>query len=391
MAYHSRPITNSWQLVIQPCDAETFQHLSKLGFHLIPDISQLMYLTVQGSQLSEIFGQLSQELSEHSQIESRFALIHSDKVVAKKDFTQELLLQFLHARPLTTITTSVKYKWFFRILAEQSLLFRYQPIFHLNSGAILGHECLAYATEAQNQQLFTGQYLINAALATHSTLEFDELARELCIQAIARLGQDHTFFINLLPNAIVQNPRSLEQNFQQVIDLGLRPQRIVFELTELQMIQNPIELRQLIERLQSWGFGVAIDDLCSYVPNSHYCLQLHPDIIKLDRQLIHGCSQHPLQQILIKSLLTAAHDLGILVVAEGLEAIEDIQFCQELGVDFGQGFGLGLPAVTLQDPVSEPMSQVTPPLTPPEPTNRSTNSKSQFGVYPPSPLKALST
>jgi EAL domain-containing protein (putative c-di-GMP-specific phosphodiesterase class I) len=77
-------------------------------------------------------------------------------------------------------------------------------------------------------------------------------------------------------------------------------------------------------------------------------MAFQPDVIKLDRRLIQGCSRMSLQQLLLKSLLYSAHELGILVVAEGLEDAEDIAFCRDIGVDLGQGFGLGRPDVILQ-------------------------------------------
>jgi EAL domain-containing protein (putative c-di-GMP-specific phosphodiesterase class I) len=77
-------------------------------------------------------------------------------------------------------------------------------------------------------------------------------------------------------------------------------------------------------------------------------MEFRPDVIKVDRRLITGCSRHQLKQILLKSLLYSAHELDIHVLAEGLEDSADIDFCRGLGIDYGQGFGLALPERTLQ-------------------------------------------
>jgi EAL domain-containing protein (putative c-di-GMP-specific phosphodiesterase class I) len=329
------------KLLIQPNDLETQTCLGTLGFQPVPAVPLLLYRMVTKTQLKDTFLQLSQRLGETSQAASRF------RVTQLSLDSADLLLEFLKAQPLISITDSIKYAWFLRLMLQKGLFFKYQPIFCLKSGQISAYECLARAWNDRGQ-CYSGGNLIDAAIATQLSQEFDELARTTCLDSIAQLKTDCRFFINLLPNAIINNPESLEQNLQQVLDLGLRPEQIVFELTEVEVLAQSEKLPQLIERLRAWGFGIAVDDLCGCVSVDHYAMELRPDIVKLDRRLVHGCSQFTLKQTLIKSLLESAHSEGILVLAEGLETIQDIQFCQELGVDFGQGFGLGRPEAHLQ-------------------------------------------
>jgi len=330
-----------FQLVVQPSDAEAHSLFCASGFQPIPDVLQLLYLVVDESQLPEVFCQISQKLSEAGQADSRFILTRSPL------HSKALLIEFLHAQPLSSVTVPIKHQWFFQALADRAFVFKYQPIYNLASGEVSGYECLARAAQGQDQY-FNGQQILDAALLTQSTHEFDELARETCIDAIAQVSSGQTFFINVLPNAILQGPESIERNLLQVLALGLQPQQIIFELTEVEaLIQHP-ELPRLVQQIREYGFGVAIDDLGGQVALDHYFMAIRPDVIKLDRQLIKGCSRHPLQQILLKSLLHSAHEMDVLVVAEGLEASEDIAFCRDLGVDLGQGFGLAKPESTLQ-------------------------------------------
>lgn len=339
-----RPIdslTNQLKFIIQPLDLDTINELGELGFQKIPAIPQLVYQEVTETQLAAVFRQLSRTLTDASQAASRFLLTR----LPLED--NSLLLEFLQAQPLSVITNCVRNAWFFHLLLKQCLLFKYQPIFDLGSGEIIAHECLARALSEQGQYL-SGQQLIDAALSTKLTREFDELAREICLDSIAALNTNQTFFINVLPNAIINNFKSLEQNLEKVLALGLQPHQIVFELTEVEILAHCPNLPQLINRLRKWGFGIAVDDLCGCVSIDHYVMEIRPDFVKLDRRLIDGCSKHPLKQTLIKSLLHSAHEEGILVVAEGLEQRKDIECCRDLGMDYGQGFGLGRPELTLQ-------------------------------------------
>ncbi|MBD2095477.1 EAL domain-containing protein [Trichocoleus sp. FACHB-591] len=335
-------LSNSFKLIIQPHNPEVKQCLHGLGFQNLPNIPQLLYLAVTDQQLIEVCLQIGQTVSDESQLLSRCFFTRSPLN------SEGLLIEFLHAQPLSALTASIKYSWFFEVLINQTLFFKYQPVFNLSSGNVIAHECLARAT-GKNGAAFSGKQLVDAALSSRCVHEFDELARKTCLEAIANFNTEQTFFINVLPNAIIQNPQALAQNFQQVFDLGLRPQQIVFELTEVEALLDCPELSELVPWIREQGFGIAVDDLCGNVSFDHYFTGFYPDLIKLDRQLVHGCSQHALQQVLIKSFLHSAHELGILVLAEGLEDIADIEFCRELGVDFGQGYGLGMPELTLQE------------------------------------------
>lgn len=338
------PITSPLQrqkLIIQPQDLEISEQLCSLGFKKIPSLPQLVYQEVNNAELPKIFGKISENLPEASQDNSRFLITR----LPLED--RGMLVEFLQAKPLSTITLSVRHAWFLKLLLQKNLFFKYQPIFELKSGGIIAHECLARTTNSEGQ-IVTGKELIDAAISTQLTCEFDELARSTCLESIAALKTDETFFINILPNAIIRNPHSIEYNYQQVLELGLRPEKIVFELTEVEVLASCSNLPAIIKRLREWGFGIAVDDLCGCVSVDHYVMEFRPDLVKLDRRLIDGCSQHPLKQTIIKSLLHSAHEEGILVLAEGLENQADISFCRDLGVDYAQGFGLGRPERTLK-------------------------------------------
>lgn len=343
------PVSESLKLIVQPNDCETHLILHQLGFQKLKQVPQLFYRPVDGD-LSDLFVILSQQLSEGAQQNSRFIATRSPLD------SQAVLIEFLSAQPLSQMISLISHAWFFQVLAQRRLFFHYQPIVQLQTGAVVAHECLARA--ALQEQQFSGQQLINAALSMNLTHEFDYLARTTCLFDIAkwcrfRDASRHRFFINVLPNAIAQDPGQMEVTFQQVLELGLSPKQIVFELTEVEALQDHPHLPQVIDRIRAWGFGLALDDLGSNVTIDHYCTEFYPDVIKLDRRLIHGCSRYELKQVMVKSLLRVAHELEISVLAEGLQSQEDIEFCRTIGIDLGQGFGLGLPKASPWKPIAE--------------------------------------
>ena len=351
LLYPETLLTDPLKLIVQPHDLKTARDLGVMGFQPLPLVPQLVYRITTNSQLADLFLSLSQTLSETSQLNSRYCMTRSPLD------SKALLIEFLDAQPLNMITESVRHAWFLKLLATQSFFFQYQPIFDLQRGHVTAYECLARA-RCEQGHYFSGQQLIDAAQSLKLMREFDDTARAVCIEAIAQLGssQTHhcpdaaapTFFINVLPNTIIHDPDAFEQTFQQVVDLGLQPQQIVFELTEVESLLHSSELHRIISRLRAWGFRFAVDDLCGNVSADHYFMEFQPDVIKIDRQLVAGCGQHALKQVLLKSLLRSAHELNIEVLAEGLETLDDIEFCRSVGIDYGQGFGLALPERALQ-------------------------------------------
>lgn len=352
MIHPETPLTNSLNLIVQPHDQKTAHDLSFIGFQPLPLVPQLVYLAMTQSQLTETFLWMSQTLSETSQVYSRYCMTRLPLD------SKALLVEFLNAQPLSMITESVRYAWFLRVLAKRNFFFKYQPIFALQQGHVIGYECLARARCGQGRS-FSGQELIDAALALNLLREFDEAARTVCLESIVQLGlrpiasnapnsELPAFFVNVLPNTILHDPKAFEQSVQQVVELGLQPQQIVFELTEVESLRHNPDLHETISRLRTWGLRFAVDDLCSNVTADHYFMAFQPDVIKLDRRLVSGCGQQALKQVLLKSLLRSAHELNIRVLAEGLELPDDIEFCRALGVDYGQGFGLAMPERVLQ-------------------------------------------
>jgi EAL domain-containing protein (putative c-di-GMP-specific phosphodiesterase class I) len=324
-------------LVIQPDSGQTYEILVGLGFEVTPAASQLLYKIVEYKHLPDCFSELGQCIEEVSQTLSRFTITRSPLD------SQHLLVEFLDAQPLSNFVACYRHNWFLQLfLDNQEFFFEYQPIVEMSSGRVVAHECLIRAISAQGEYLSAGR-LIEAAEATGLIHEFDQAAREICLESIAALKTNSTFFINIIPNSILNHPHFMDDTVQKMKQLGVCPEQIVFELTEKEALNHRSKLAEAINKLRGYGFRIAIDDLYGDVASDHYLMELHPDIIKLDRRLVSGCGSYPMKQVLIKSLITSAHEMGIELIAEGLEDTADIEFCLAQGVDFGQGFGIARP------------------------------------------------
>jgi EAL domain-containing protein (putative c-di-GMP-specific phosphodiesterase class I) len=119
--------------------------------------------------------------------------------------------------------------------------------------------------------------------------------------------------------------------------------RVVLEITERESLSAVPEARDRIASLRERGFRVAIDDLgAGYAGLTSFAL-LEPEFVKIDMSLVRDVDRNPTKQKLIRSMTVVCHELGMPVVAEGIETIAERDAVVELGCDLLQGYHLGRP------------------------------------------------
>ena len=117
------------------------------------------------------------------------------------------------------------------------------------------------------------------------------------------------------------------------------------EITERATLEGVKGLEKRIEEVREIGFRIAIDDLGAGYAGLTTFAQLDPDVVKLDMSLVRDVEKSPIKAKLIQSLCKACRDLGITVVAEGVETVDERDRLIELGCDLLQGFLLAKPGI----------------------------------------------
>ncbi|WP_245872963.1 EAL domain-containing protein [Deinococcus planocerae] len=233
--------------------------------------------------------------------------------------------------------------WF--AAASEALHFHLQPIVALGSGEVYGYEALVRA-QWEGHLLGAGA-LLEAAAAHGQARAFDAHARRSAIrQAYPQLTGEQMLFINFAPGVVYNPDICLQTTFETCREVGADFSRLLFEVTESEAFPDLRLLKRILERYRAEGAQVALDDLGAGHTGLTYLAELRPDIVKLDRDLVRGLHALDPRVPLITALIRYAHDLGIRVVAEGLETVEEVQMVAELGADYGQGYFLGRPAET---------------------------------------------
>jgi EAL domain-containing protein (putative c-di-GMP-specific phosphodiesterase class I) len=224
------------------------------------------------------------------------------------------------------------------LLGQHQVSAVFQPIVYLNNGALLGYESLG---RGAHSELSTDPIeLLRLAEQCHLAAELSRSFRLQGIKESARLaGEPHLFF-NVHP-AEMANQSQLNGlcEFLAFVDDG---RSMVLEVHENVVADVPA-LRQLRDRMRALGVGLAFDDFGAGQTRLAELAEVPPDFVKLDMKLIRGIDQSRARQELVHALARIASDLGVQVIAEGVETPREAETCLELGCHLGQGFLFGRP------------------------------------------------
>lgn len=120
--------------------------------------------------------------------------------------------------------------------------------------------------------------------------------------------------------------------------------RLVLEITEHAAVNSYAELRRALRPSREHGLRLAIDDASAGYASLKHDIELEPDIIKIDRSIIHGLPRDRAQRSVVSAFVLLALEIGATVIAEGVETTADFKAGEDLGVDAAQGYLLAAPA-----------------------------------------------
>jgi EAL domain-containing protein (putative c-di-GMP-specific phosphodiesterase class I)/AmiR/NasT family two-component response regulator len=229
------------------------------------------------------------------------------------------------------------------VLQHKTLTHVFQPIQDLKTGAIVGHEALSrfpHPSFGGPGRWFEDAFNVGLGVdlewlaATSVMTYFDSAPPEMVLT------------VNMSPATVMH----LVEN--ELCPPALWP-RLVIELTEQVPVEDYPALERALAPMRSQGVRLSADDMGSGYAGFRHLLRLRPDIIKLDISLIAGIESSREQQALARALLAFASEVGAQVIAEGIEEPAELTTLQDLGVPWGQGYLIGLPA-----PLAESVSAV---------------------------------
>ena len=215
----------------------------------------------------------------------------------------------------------------------------FQPLVELTDGKLFAVEALVRCRwpEYKNPEV-----LIETSAEEGSIGRLGRLIREVAFERCKNLP----LFINVHPHEL--SSRWLVRPDDPI---NFHPYTVYIEVTESATLQYfglcSGVLREICSRV---GARLVIDDFGAGFSNLKRVVDLSPDVIKIDRDLVRGLDTNKRLQILFRSVVRMCKELGARVVAEGVETLEELKAVRDGGADFGQGFFLARPAFPIVSP-----------------------------------------
>jgi EAL domain-containing protein (putative c-di-GMP-specific phosphodiesterase class I) len=231
-------------------------------------------------------------------------------------------------------------------LEKNQLEMHYQPQVVLANGHIVGVEALMRWNHAQRGWIPPGQFV---PVAEDSDLihPLGEFALAESCRQIRAWGDAALAELRLAVNVSARQFRS--PGFVKAVERALRaaslePRSLELELTEGVLVESRDRTVAVLNSLKELGVQIAVDDFGTGYSSLSYLSRLPIDCLKIDRSFVSRAHQHGHDAAITQAVISLAHSLGLRVIAEGVEIVEQLEFLRMHGCDQAQGY-LFSPAV----------------------------------------------
>ncbi len=264
-----------------------------------------------------------------------------------------------------------------RALSEDRICVRYQPIIDLGSGELVGVEALARLID-ENGELVQPADFIGVAESSGLVTPMGERVLDLALDQLAewsRQGLDLQLNVNVSPRQL-SRASFAPGVFERLMERGLAPNSLCLEITEGAVVDATGPTLITLRRLRTYGVQVGIDDFGTGYSSLTTLKYVPADVLKVDRTFVEGLGTDPSDEAIVGAVIRVAHDLGRLVVAEGVETQLQVDALRRMGCDQVQGFRYARPvsAEHITQLVSRTITLPDGTVTLPEPSRADTPS-----------------
>ncbi len=222
-------------------------------------------------------------------------------------------------------------------IPDPDFTFAFQPIVDVATREIFSYEALIRGVHNEPASQILGQVL------PESMHRFDQEARIKAIFLATHLGIDCHLNLNMMPLSVVSSAESVRSTVEAANRTHFSVEHIVLEVLEGEAIGDQVRFAELINAYRGLGMMVAIDDFGAGYSGLNLLADFQPDQIKLDMKLVRSIESNGPRQAIVRAVGQVCHDLGIDVIAEGVETANEYAWLVRNGVRLIQGYLLARP------------------------------------------------
>ncbi|MDT7580938.1 MAG: hypothetical protein QOK35_2202, partial [Pseudonocardiales bacterium] len=232
-----------------------------------------------------------------------------------------------------------------RAMDRGELVLHYQPKVNISTGDVVGAEALVRWHRPQHGIVMPGAFV---AVAEHTGL-IGPLTRYILTAALAQVrtwseqGRPLTVAVNLSARCLLDEHLP-DQIAEMLAAHGVAPGLLVFEVTETAVVTEPLRAQQLLKRLSALGIRISIDDFGAGYTSLGQLKTLPISELKIDRSFVTTMTEDGRNALIVQSVIDLGHNLGLSIVAEGVEDEQTFAALAALDCDIAQGYYIARPS-----------------------------------------------
>lgn len=217
----------------------------------------------------------------------------------------------------------------------------FQPIVDIERQRVYAYEALVRGIANESA------YSILSQVNEQNRYSFDQSCRVQAITLASRLGLPATgayLSINFMPGAVYSPAACIQLTLKTAQSLGFPLDQLIFEITEGEEVNDPKHLHAIAQEYRRHGFKIALDDFGAGHCGLNLLAGMPTDVLKLDMELTRDIDREPRKQKIVRAIVQLCRDLGITVIAEGIETLQEFHTLHGCGITLMQGYLLAKPA-----------------------------------------------
>jgi EAL domain-containing protein (putative c-di-GMP-specific phosphodiesterase class I) len=229
-----------------------------------------------------------------------------------------------------------------RALSCDQVAMHYQPIVRLATGEIVGFEALMRWRHPEHG-FVAPDVFIPLAEESDLILGLGDFALREATRAASRWGASGDassgplVTVNLSAHQFL-DPALASKVEEALASSGLAPGRLLLEITEGVMLQDTTETLDVIERIHALGVRLALDDFGTGYSSLSYLASFESNVIKIDRSFVRHVHDGGRGDLLLEMIMNMGHQLGVTMLAEGIETSEQLEHLRRMSCELGQGY-----------------------------------------------------
>jgi EAL domain-containing protein (putative c-di-GMP-specific phosphodiesterase class I) len=224
------------------------------------------------------------------------------------------------------------------------LVLHYQPQIDISTGEIRGVEALVRWNHPERGLLYPDEFIYLAEESGFIIQMGEWIIRQACLDGKKWQDEGKEIIVSVnISSKQFQQDDFVNKVTEIINESGLNPRNLTLEITETIAISDIKHTIEVLNRLRSLGIAVAIDDFGTGYSSLSYLNEMSVNELKIDRSFIWDIERNDKNKLISNTIIVLAKQLGLRVIAEGVENSEQLYILKEMNCDIAQGYHFSRP------------------------------------------------